>query len=195
MLRPEWDRLLLAARGGDAQALGNLLEVAHEDLKAAAASVVRRALQRYHSPDEVYADAMLAVVREIRSLRATSYEGFRFWFSSIARNHLRRTLRRARARPEQSCPDELPEGELCLPHLQLREADIVRDALAHLPRSQQVAFVLRGGMALTWVTIGFVLERRAAPAARLTHYRALGHIQEVVATRPDLRALAPAIRS
>jgi RNA polymerase sigma factor (sigma-70 family) len=194
-VRAEWDRLLVAARGGDGQALGSLLEVAHEDLHAAAAGVVRHALRGDHPLDDVYGDAMLAVVREIHSLRATNYVGFRYWFASIARNHLRRMLRRARARPGQHGVDELPEREVRLPILPARECAFVRNALERLPRSQQVAFVLRGGLALTWTTIGFVIERRAPPAARLMHYRALGRVKELALTRPDVRALAPAILS
>ena len=68
----------------------------------------------------------------------------------------------------------------------------LRGCLLRLPRNQQVAFILREGLALTWCTIGFVLERRASPAARLIHYRAALHVKDLAATRPDLRCLAPA---
>jgi len=47
----------------------------------------------------------------------------------------------------------------------------MRRALALLPRSQAVAYVLREGLGLSWRAIGFVLARPSA-AARLVHYRA-----------------------
>lgn len=185
----------MEARGGDGQALGSLLEAAHEDLRAAAAGVVRHRTRAYYPVDEVFADAMLSALRELGSLRATNYVGFRYWFASIARNHVRRLLRRARGRPETRCTELEAEEDRSLLELSAYGQDFMRDALERLPRSQQLAFVLRSGLALTWTTIGFVLDRRAAPAARLLHHRALGRVKDLAATRPDLRQFMPAIHS
>ena len=109
MFRAEWDQLLVLARGGDAQALGNLLEAARDDLHSAAAGVLGRSTQARLPVDDVFSDALMAVAREIGTLRATSYLGFRYWFASIARNNVRRTLRRDRARNELQVAED-PEA-------------------------------------------------------------------------------------
>ena len=87
-LRTDWDQLLGAARGGDVQALGRLVEVAGEDLRTIASAVLgpsTRQRLRLH-PEDVFSDAIVAAMREIGRLRATSYLGFRHWFATIARS-------------------------------------------------------------------------------------------------------------
>lgn len=188
-LRSEWDQLLLAARGGDALALGQLLEVAQADLQAVASGVLGRSAQARLPVEDVLAEAFVAVVKDIASLRATNYVGFRFWFASIARNNVRRTLRRERGRGEFSV-DEEPEDESAALQPNFFSAEnlaFVRHAMIGMPRSQQVAYVLREGLGLSWRVIGFVLEQREASAARLVHYRAALRVKELAGTRPDLR--------
>jgi hypothetical protein len=68
----------------------------------------------------------------------------------------------------------------------------MRDAVVRLSRNQQVAFVLREGLALAWPTIGFVLDRREGPAARLVHYRAAVRVKSIAVSRPE-RGLAALI--
>ncbi len=194
-LRAEWDHLLVAARGGDALALGQLLEVAQDDLQSVASGVLGRSTQARLPIEDVLAEAFVAVVKDIASLRATNYVGFRFWFASIARNNVRRTLRRERARGEVSV-DEEPEDEsgASEPHFFSTEnLAFLRRALVSMPRSQQAAYVLREGLGLSWHAIGFVLERREAAAARLVHYRAALRVKEAAGTRPELRLAAAVI--
>ncbi len=192
MFRAEWDQLLLAARGGDVDALGQLLEVASDDLRDATAGVLGRATQARLPVEDVLGDAMIAVLREIGSLRATNYVGFRYWFASIARNHVRRTLRNERNQPGTRVEEgpEDADGRREPRTLSPESQAFLRQLILRLPRTQQVAFVLREGLALSWLTIGFVLERRAAPAARLMHYRAVLHMKDFAATRPELRLCA-----
>jgi RNA polymerase sigma factor (sigma-70 family) len=192
--RTEWDRLLIAARAGDVHALGHLLEAAGEDLRNVAAGVLGRPTQTRLPAEDVFADALLAVLGQIGTLRATSYVGFRYWFASIARNHVRRILRGERSRPAVRA-EEHPEPEGA-PHPDGNEGQgLMRHVLERLPRSQQVAFVLREGLMLTWHTIGFVLERREAAAARLVHYRALSRVKGVAITCADLRLLVVTIQA
>jgi DNA-directed RNA polymerase specialized sigma24 family protein len=192
--RAEWDQLLVDARGGDPQALGRLIEATHDDLHAAAAGVLGRAAKARLPADDLFADTLLSVLKELGSLRATNYIGFRFWFASIARNQVCRLLRREHARPGLATEPEV-EGDGSTPRPRPAENDaFVRCAVLRLPRSQQVAYVLREGLLLSWHTIGFVLERRAPPAARLLHYRAQAHVKEVAGTRADLRPELAALR-
>lgn len=175
-LRSDWDHLLGAARGGDVQALGSLVEAASDDLRRIASTVLGRSTRARLAlqTEDVFSDALVAALREIGRLRATSYLGFRYWFATIARNHVRRSLRdrciRAEQRPE-------PDDE---PHVEDDEVLIV---------TAENAFVLRQGFGLAWRTIGFVLEHRDPTAARLIHYRALSTVKGVVCTRPEIRGL------
>jgi RNA polymerase sigma factor (sigma-70 family) len=188
-LRAEWDRLLLDARGGDALALGNLIEATLADLSSVASSVLGRSTQPRLPPEDVLSEALVAVVKDIGSLRASNYVGFRFWFASIARNNVRRTLRRERNRGEVTTEEE-PESENGAPEPHFFSAEnlaFVRHALLGMPHSQQIAYVLREGLGLSWTSIGFVLGRREGSAARLVHYRAGLRMKEFAATRPELR--------
>jgi len=180
---------LVAARGGDALALGQLVEGALEDLHSVASGILGRATQARLPAEDVLGEALVAVVKDIGSLRASNYVGFRFWFASIARNNVRRTLRRERGRAEiLGDEDVVCEDGAGEPHFfSIENLTFLRHALIGMPRSQQVAFVLREGLGLSWHTIGFVLEQREAAAARLVHYRAGLRVKDVAATRPDLR--------
>ena len=188
-LRAEWDQLLLDARGGDALALGNLIEATLVDLESVASGVLGRSTQARLPAEDVLSEALVAVVKDIGSLRATNYVGFRFWFASIARNNVRRTLRRERGRAEVTTEEE-PESENGAPEPHFFSAEnlaFVRHVLIGMPRSQQVAYVMREGLGLSWTSIGFALGRREAAAARLVHYRAGLRMKEMAATRPELR--------
>lgn len=193
LLRAEWDRLLLAARDGSAPALGQLIEAALADLQVVAAGVLGRSTHARLRAEDVLSEALVAVVKDIGSLRASNYIGFRFWFASIARNHVRRSLRRERERAETQAEEE-PACEAHEPRFfSVENLAFLRHAMIGMPRSQQAAFVLREGLGLTWRTIGFVLERREAAAARLLHYRAGLRVKGLASTRADLRLTAPVI--
>lgn len=188
-MRTEWDQLLLDARGGDARALGGLVEVASEDLRSVAAAVLGPVTRVRVPADDVFAEAMLAALRQIRQLRATNYVGFRYWFASIARNQVRRALRDWHGAAALDGGDAHED----LAHVVLVFTDanepVLRLGLLRMPRSQQIAFVLREGLGLAWHSVGFVLERRAFAATRLVHYRAVLRLKELAATLPDFRAL------
>ena len=189
LFRAEWDQLLLAARGGDVHALGELLDVASEDLRSAAAGVLGRAAKARLPSDDVFGDAMIVVLREIGRLRATNYIGFRYWFASIARNHVRRSISNERERPASRVEEE-PDGEKGRderPPLSPESQAFLRHAVPLLPRPPLGACVLRGGLARAGLTFGFVLERRRAPAARLMHYRAVLRLKDLASARPDMR--------
>jgi RNA polymerase sigma factor (sigma-70 family) len=192
----EIDRLLLDARAGSSLALGQLLELAQRDLFSTATGVLSRRGPCRYSAEEVYSDALVAVAHDIRSLRATSYTGFRYWFASIARNQLRHALRRRQTQREHPVEDVEPESGDPPPLApQAENQDFLRDVLFRMPPSQQVAYVLREGLGLTWRTIGFVIGRRASGAARLIHYRASLRARGVARTRPDLRVGLPVIHA
>ena len=140
-LRAEWDQLLVAARSGDALALGRLIEATFTDLQSVAAGVLGRSTQSRLPAEDVLSEALVAVVKDIGSLRASNYIGFRFWFASIARNNVRRTLRRERGRSEVLSDGE-PEGENGSPEphfFSCENLTFVRHVLVDMPRSQQVA--------------------------------------------------------
>jgi len=188
----EWDQLLLDARGGDLDALGKLVERSSADLMKVAAGVVQGGTRALLPVEEVFSDAIVAVLREIGTLRATNYVGFRYWFASIARNHVRRCIRDRRRHPENGVHGE--EGSQdAPPELSPGGQAFLRAAVPRLARSQQVAFVLREGFLLTWRTVGFVLERRGGPAARLIHYRAALRLRDMASAQPEIRCYLEAL--
>jgi RNA polymerase sigma factor (sigma-70 family) len=184
LLRDGWDQLLLAARQGNGSSLVRLLELASEDLRRTARRFVGRGQTRGVVADDAFADALVTVLREIGTLRATNYVGFRYWFASIARNQARQRLRSTRNEPRLDL-----DGMLDLPRRERPplgdDFTRVRHTMERLPRAQQVAYALREGLALSWHTIAFVLERRTTPAARLVHYRATGKARGVPAIPPQ----------
>jgi RNA polymerase sigma factor (sigma-70 family) len=191
--RSDWDHLLGAARCGDVRALGELVEAAGEDLRTVASAVLGPTARTRLSvqAEDVFSDAVMAALREIGRLRATTYIGFRFWFASIARNHVRRSLRELGRRGETAAQEEADEEEEVDEVILVTRENIgfIRNALMHLPRSQQIAFVLRQGFGIAWRSVGFVLERRDPPAARMIHSRATDTVKQITGTRPEVRWL------
>lgn len=185
--RHEWDLLLRRARGGDRGALGELLEETRSDLERAASGLIGRTLRRRLALEDLVSDALTAVVREIRALRATNYRGFRFWFASIARNHLCRRLRREEHEPRANLEDDDVLCEDSPAFWSGEELDQLRLVLLTMPATQQLALVLSEGLALRWTTIGFVLDREY-DATRLIHYRALTHVRDSVHFRRESAA-------
>jgi DNA-directed RNA polymerase specialized sigma24 family protein len=187
-IREEWNRWLAAARFGDGRSLGQLVEQAAGDLFSVAVGVIHRAARRYTPPEEIYADSLAAVVSEIRSLRATTYLGFRTWFAAIARNKVRRNLRASRV-CEKSGADE---AELPVRYVEVSPEGLafLRLGMTRLAESQRLAFTLRHGLGLTWHTIGFLIEQRDPPAARLVHYRAAVRLKDLANVYQELRGLA-----
>jgi len=185
--RREWDQLLGRARGGDRGALGELLEATREDLQRATSHLLGRATRRQLPLEDLIGEALIAVVREIRSLRATHYSGFRQWFATIARNQLCRRMRRDEHDPRAGLEDEDVACEDSPASWSGEELQHLRRALGLLPDTQCVALVLREGLALRWSTIGFVLEREL-DATRLVHYRAVQQVRTAVHFRRERAA-------
>ena len=183
-LRRDWDHLLGRARGGDRVALGELIEEARADLQRAAGSRLGRALRRQLSLEDLLGGALVAVVREIHSLRATHYRGFRQWLATIAHNQLCRHLRREEHEPREALGEEDVACEDVPASRGDEELAQLRRSLARLPASQRIALVLREGLALPWGTLGFVLWREH-DATRLVHYRALQHVRATLHFRRE----------
>jgi len=183
-LRHDWDHLLGQARGGDRSALGELLEQSRADLQRTASGLLGRAFRRQVPLDDLLGEALVAVVREIRSLRATHYRGFRQWFVTIARNQLSRRLRREEQDPRANLEDEDLACEDTPAFWSGEELDHLRLALYLMPDSQRVALVLREGLALRWSTLVFVLEREH-DATRLVHHRAMQQARAAVHFRRE----------
>jgi RNA polymerase sigma factor (sigma-70 family) len=164
-----------------------LLEETRQDLERAASGLIGRTLRRRLSLEDLVSEALTAVVREIRALRATNYRGFRYWFASIARNHLCRRLRHEERDPRANLGEEDVLCEDSPAFWSGEELDHLRHLLGPMPPTQQLALVLYEGLALRWSTIGFVLDREY-DATRLIHYRALVHVRDSVHFRRERAA-------
>ena len=186
-LRHDWDHLLGRARGGDRSALGELLERSRADLQRTTSALLGRAFRRQVPLEDLLSEALVAVVREIHSLRSPHYRGFRQWFATIARNHLCRRLRREEQDPRANLENEDLACEDTPAFWSGEELDHLRLVLLLMPDSQRVALVLREGLALRWSTLGFVLEREH-DATRLVHHRALQQARAAVHFRRERSA-------
>jgi len=182
------DALVVAAREGDARALGELVERVRFDLRSRFRFLVR-AWRVDWSGDDLLDEAVVGALRGLSSLRAADYRTFRGWCAKIALNRLRMLARAARVRAlpmegegtarsnhrgrsrkvprsvdELPAPEDRPAGGFVGPPL--------RCELRRLSHAQRAAFVLREGLGLPWRTIGFVLSQRPRAAARVLHQRA-----------------------
>ncbi len=99
---PSEARLLVRARGGDAEAFALLVERYWDRLHRWLYALTRHE----QSAEDLTQEAFLRAWRALGSLRAE--EGFRVWLFAIARNCLLDGRRGPRGRPTASLPEEVP---------------------------------------------------------------------------------------
>ncbi len=90
----EFQNLLQAARDGDAQALGKLLEWYLNYLNILAATGLDRRIQRRVSPSDLVQEAMLAAHRDFGDFRGRSQGELLCWLRQILINTLHRAVAR-----------------------------------------------------------------------------------------------------
>lgn len=161
---------VVAARGGDNEALGRVLAAGHP-----------RLLAFYHGVGlprdlvgEIVSDALEAMVRNFGSLRDP--DAFEGWFWAIARNRMRSALRRYRAakNPQDAfVSPSTPEEKAMLDH----EHDTIRTALARLSRKDRELLWLREVEGLDYEEIGGRLGATVG-TVRVACHRARRRLEE-----------------
>jgi len=182
--------LLVAARGGNERALQRLFELCLGDLRRKISGLLGSRSKKGLTVDDVLEETAIHAIGSLSSLRATTYSGFRSWFAAIARNRIRVATRTALRRA-------LPESRLSSDAVAALEhrGGLVRDevllrGVGRLSRNHRTAFVLREGLGLSWATIGFILGRRPAEAARQVHVRARARLFRIIETEFASRSVA-----
>ena len=90
----EFNQLLLAARNGDRDALGQLLQWYTNYLRLLASSQLDRRLRRRLNPSDVVQEAMLAAHRDFQAFRGESPKEFCCWLRTILIHTLHRCFDR-----------------------------------------------------------------------------------------------------
>jgi RNA polymerase sigma-70 factor (ECF subfamily) len=171
--------LVASAQGGDRMALERLLRLHYDRVHA----VCRRIVGTSHDADDAAQEAMIRIVRGLRTYDGRS--SFGTWAYRVASNTALDELRKRRRRPMLHVVDDDGEVPEVVDHLAERRVDSVAErialdaAIAGLPDDFRVAVVLRDVADLDYGEIAEVLEVPIGTVkSRIARGRALlaGHL-------------------
>jgi RNA polymerase sigma-70 factor (ECF subfamily) len=185
---PDLSQRVLDAQRGD--------EEAFRTLYRAVQPILLRYLRALVGEDaeDVASEAWLQIVRDLGSFRGT-FDAFRGWAATIARNRAMDHLRRQRRRPVVGGPVEqlvdLPSAEdTATGALDVVSTGAAIALIARLPRDQAEAVLLRVVIGLDAESAARVLGKRAG-AVRTAAYRGLRRLAELL---DEAQAAAPPAR-
>jgi DNA-directed RNA polymerase specialized sigma24 family protein len=174
-----WETLLLLrARRGDREALGELLRDHGALVRRRLTRVLRSRGARALDLDDVLQDVAVAACRTIGELRTPDPRAFRAWLMRVARNRATDVHRRGQ-RPEPAAGDDRA-SELGAPASLASAGGSVRrersesglSTLSVLAFEERLALVLRDFLGTAWGTTSFLLRRGTDSAARNCYARA-----------------------
>lgn len=174
-----WEKLLLLrARRGDREALGELLRDHGALVRRRLRRVFRSRGARALDLDDVLQDVAVAACRTIGELRSPDLRAFRAWLMRVARNRATDVHRRGR-RPERSplgetAPEPGTPAALVSPRPSVRRerSRSGLGTLSVLAFEERLALVLRDFLGTGWRTTTFLLGRGTDSAARNCYSRA-----------------------
>jgi len=193
--------LLARARGGDEDALGELLRHHADRLQRIVRVQLSPALRRHCDSMDIVQDTFRAALPRLAEFDPHSEAGLLAWLSTIATNRVRdeydrwnaakRDVRREEPLLSPGAGAREPTAAATAPDLRA-ELDEVRELLdeevARLPEDQRRVVLLRDYLGADWDEVVQDLGR-SAPAARQLHQRAWIHLRRVL--RPRLRPRSP----
>ena len=186
----ELDAALEAARRGESQGVALLWRALNPALERYLGAVVGQSAQ------DVASETWLQAARDLRGFRGDG-SGFRVWLFRIARNRAIEELRRAGRRREDLFAEPI---ECAAPGADAAEAAEERSGtrwamalLAHLPREQAEAVLLRSVIGLDAKQCGQILGKRpgAVRVAAMRGLRGLAAILETEHTSAGAVASVP----
>lgn len=180
--------LVAAARGGDREALGELVR-AH---RAQVLGTCRRMLRDPLLAEEAFQEASLVVLLDLDLLRAPARFGA--WFTGIALNVCRRLLRERRREQLVADPPAVAGGDVEGDALAAFEARRVRDAVAALPPGQREAVLLFYAGGLTQSEVAAQLGIPVG-AVKLRLHRARAALRARLATHLEVRPMTTDARA
>ncbi|MBF9130327.1 sigma-70 family RNA polymerase sigma factor [Plantactinospora sp. S1510] len=155
--------LVVAAQGGDRQALDDLIAAYLPTVY----SIVRRALSGYPDVDDVVQETMFRALRELRTLRTP--ESFRPWLVAIALRQVGTQLQRRQLAAERAVPlDEVaaePDADADFEDLTLLRLDLSDQRRQVVRASRWLDPEDRALLSLWWLEVAGRLNRAELAAA------------------------------
>jgi RNA polymerase sigma-70 factor (ECF subfamily) len=197
-------KLLAAAEAGDAEAIGQLLELFRTYLTVIAGQEIPPQLQPKVNPSDVVQDTFLEATRVFSRFKGTEQQELRAWLRGILLNKLRdlhkhyfegrnREVEREQSLDDSTAghalrralagSDPTPSGQ-AVRNEQMQE---LREALLRLPEEYRFVLTARNWEGLSFAEIGRRLQR-SEDAARMLHLRALARLVQELRphdARPD----------
>jgi RNA polymerase sigma factor (sigma-70 family) len=174
----DFDTMLKAARSGDKEAQGRLLDGMRPVLRRAARKVSERFVKRRWNDSDLVQEAIRKALEQIQAFQGCTPQQLDEWFSVILgrtatafyrrawaeKRDVRREVSTDAARVEENLREAAPAAdELAVRH---EEALRLADAIGRLSEDQ--ARVVRLKLeALDWLSIGRLMNRSAGAAAEL----------------------------
>jgi RNA polymerase sigma-70 factor (ECF subfamily) len=189
---------LAAARGGDAQALGELLQSFHPYLLSVARHGLPSDLRGKCDDADLVQETLLEAHRGFARFDGTAPQELRVWLRGILKHNLMDLMRRYRAsakrsiRRERSLEDGLGAGEFpaggidpdptpCTLSITREDIAALRAALVRLPAGERAVICLRSFESLSFQEIGHRLDR-TPEAARKFWSRAMLRLHRLLET-------------
>jgi RNA polymerase sigma-70 factor, ECF subfamily len=178
-----WDQFLCAARGGDRDALGALVEQFRPFLDQVARGEIGRGLRAKAGASDMVQETLLVAARDFSAFEGQTPAHLRGWLQGIIRHKLLDQVRDFRGRGQRAVEREIPldvhterptDSTAPLDRAIRREQlDALRVALERLPEAQREAIRLRNQEGLSFEEIARRLNRGTADAARMLWGRAV----------------------
>ena len=199
---PAFETLLAAARGGNAQAMGVLLQSFRPYLLAVARRGLPENLRAKYDGTDVVQETLLEAHRGFQGFDGSDADDLRVWLGGILKHNLLDLIRRhvqaskrsiARERP---LADGLESGEYpggaidpCPTPgtLSIAREDVsaLREALSRLPADEQAVIVFRHFESLSFQEVGRRMGR-SPEAARKLWTRAIARLQHLLESTGDV---------
>jgi RNA polymerase sigma-70 factor (ECF subfamily) len=178
--------LLHAARAGDGDALGRLLDAYRNYLRLLARLEIGRRLRAKIDPSDVVQEAFLLAHRGFQSFRGTTEAEVMQWLRKILASQLSNTIRRYAGtrrrdvRLERELDAALDRSSRVMHRVlelsqtspseravRREEAVVLADAVARLPEDYREVIVLHHIQGLTFAQVASAMERSAGAAEKL----------------------------
>ncbi len=192
-----WQNSLIAARAGNRQALGQLIEQVRDYLMLVADRELDDAVRAKVGASDVVQQTMLEAGRDLGRFRGDTPGELRSWLIRILRHNLTDVTREYRGTQRRDIGREIRviDGGLDLVSKQRTASSICRRveadaqldrAMTQLPKQYQAAISLRHVSGLEWSEVGSRLGL-SAEAARKIWARALAKLREQLAGNYESR--------
>lgn len=183
---------LEAARLGDAQALGRLLDSFRPYIRVIVHAFRDRRLQARLDDSDLIQDALLEAQRSFAAFNGTTIEELTAWLHRIVVRTTGRTLRRfldaakrdaGREQPVADLADHLADSGISPSAQAIRneEAVAMAEKLARLPEDMQQVLLARHLEGLAYADIALRLNR-TEHATRMLYVRAMRRLRELYCT-------------